>query len=590
MLGANGQVFSGLGHRPLLGGGPPTAPRASISSRSPRVLAEARAHFGCPSLAGLEIEDNDGERIGSHWESRVMSGDVQAPQIASDSEVFGPRVSRMTLAFFEDLGVYRADYRTAAPFAYGRGLGCSFAQSPARSRIDAYKCPRNFGSNHCNPQNDGYSTCQWYQYEEDISLFERPDPSNPRMGGSQYADFSTEAGAWRSCGDASIETSGGQRGGASSMCIYNTVTDPGWIRNTFGAGCYEVRCPSNYNGGSNPSPPAPTAPAPTAPAPTAGPAPAPSNAPPPSVNFRLFTSCELCARNNGLWCDAGWNTVFNRNGICVNPDTEQCGRGLTEVSTEEECYPPCTFGSLSGECRSQSYCAGRGGASRSSRSGADGCQSEPGAVMCCILPNKKRAALDDEEEEVAHHEKRQSNSLEIRVGNKWVQCPAAGGDVVVGSSRSDPFNGKVRCPDFQSTCCPSLNYCNGNGRCVNGACVCKKGYTGDTCTTVVPAPALSLPSREGWRGNNFVLDEVSPVDTPRVPDGQPLDLDDSFGGVQLPGETSANGTTKPDDAHSGIDIPLVVGIAVAVVLLFALAVAIGFFLFRFRRAHRPQSA
>lgn len=46
---------------------------------SPRVVAAARAHFGCPTLKGLALEDlpYDGS-YGSHWEARLMGPEVGA--------------------------------------------------------------------------------------------------------------------------------------------------------------------------------------------------------------------------------------------------------------------------------------------------------------------------------------------------------------------------------------------------------------------------------------------------------------------------------------------------------------------------------
>ena len=45
---------------------------------SPRVVAAARAHFGCPTLKGLALEDlpYDGS-YGSHWEARLMGPEVR---------------------------------------------------------------------------------------------------------------------------------------------------------------------------------------------------------------------------------------------------------------------------------------------------------------------------------------------------------------------------------------------------------------------------------------------------------------------------------------------------------------------------------
>jgi len=45
--------------------------------RTPKVLYYARKHFGCPSLSGVELENQGGSgSAGSHWEARIMLGDI----------------------------------------------------------------------------------------------------------------------------------------------------------------------------------------------------------------------------------------------------------------------------------------------------------------------------------------------------------------------------------------------------------------------------------------------------------------------------------------------------------------------------------
>ena len=45
----------------------------------PKVVEFARSHFGCPTLIGVELE-NEGEPYsrGSHWERRVLGDEVRA--------------------------------------------------------------------------------------------------------------------------------------------------------------------------------------------------------------------------------------------------------------------------------------------------------------------------------------------------------------------------------------------------------------------------------------------------------------------------------------------------------------------------------
>ena len=64
--------------------------------KTPKVLEYARGHFGCPSLGGVELENQGGEgSVGSHWESRIMLGDYMISEDYSEQVI-----SDITLAVF----------------------------------------------------------------------------------------------------------------------------------------------------------------------------------------------------------------------------------------------------------------------------------------------------------------------------------------------------------------------------------------------------------------------------------------------------------------------------------------------------------
>jgi len=91
---------------------------------SPKVVSTAQKHFACPSLQGVEIEDQGGEgTAGSHWESRVMLGDFMIGETFSENVI-----SEITLALFEDSGWYKTNYFTGGLFRYGKNKGCDFVQ------------------------------------------------------------------------------------------------------------------------------------------------------------------------------------------------------------------------------------------------------------------------------------------------------------------------------------------------------------------------------------------------------------------------------------------------------------------------------
>lgn len=111
------------------GGAPPTATALVARIVTPGVRREARAHFGCASLAGAELENQDtgstSTCFASHWEERVFKTELMS---ALTSRV--TFVSRVTLAFFEDTGWYEANYTAATLPSWGYRAGCAFAQAP----------------------------------------------------------------------------------------------------------------------------------------------------------------------------------------------------------------------------------------------------------------------------------------------------------------------------------------------------------------------------------------------------------------------------------------------------------------------------
>ena len=89
---------------------------------SPKVLTTARQHFNCKTLNGVPLE-NQGSTgsAGSHWEARYMLGDYMISSDYCDNVI-----SDLTLALFEDSGLYKVNYYSGGLFKFGKNMGCSF--------------------------------------------------------------------------------------------------------------------------------------------------------------------------------------------------------------------------------------------------------------------------------------------------------------------------------------------------------------------------------------------------------------------------------------------------------------------------------
>ena len=119
--------------------------------KTPKVLEKAKGHFGCPSLKGVELEDQGGNgSAGSHWEARIMLGDYM---ISTDYPELV--VSDITLAVFEDSGWYEVNYFTGGLFKTGKGEGCNFLQKTCVDTDDIERKSR-FPMDFCNTE---YEVC-----------------------------------------------------------------------------------------------------------------------------------------------------------------------------------------------------------------------------------------------------------------------------------------------------------------------------------------------------------------------------------------------------------------------------------------------
>ena len=107
---------------------------------SPKVLSMAKRHFGCESIRGIELENQDYDwrneqfqkenignpvdKYGNHWDARVMLTDYMTATNYDESVI-----SEITLALFEDSGYYKVNYYTGGLFRYGKNQGCEFLDS-----------------------------------------------------------------------------------------------------------------------------------------------------------------------------------------------------------------------------------------------------------------------------------------------------------------------------------------------------------------------------------------------------------------------------------------------------------------------------
>uniref|UniRef100_A0A6I8PNS1 Leishmanolysin-like peptidase n=1 Tax=Ornithorhynchus anatinus TaxID=9258 RepID=A0A6I8PNS1_ORNAN len=244
---------------------------------TPRVVAEARAHFACPSLEGLELENQGGPGTElNHWEKRLLENEAM-----TGSHTRNRVMSRLTLALMEDTGWYRANYSMAQRLDWGRGQGCHFVTKSCKFWIDQQKqrglapgpfCDVLRGDPlqlTCRQDRTAVAVCNLqrflrplppeYQYFDELSGVPAADLAyhggsveNRRLLPVRCQEFS-----WHSSGEFSAAPTGRlqpaknlgvEKYGPRSACVLQespfimerceqSLSYPDW-----GSGCYQVTC------------------------------------------------------------------------------------------------------------------------------------------------------------------------------------------------------------------------------------------------------------------------------------------------------------------------------------------------------------
>uniref|UniRef100_A0A8C0GNN0 Leishmanolysin-like peptidase n=1 Tax=Chelonoidis abingdonii TaxID=106734 RepID=A0A8C0GNN0_CHEAB len=211
---------------------------------TPRVVEEARKHFDCPILEGMELENQGGMGTElNHWEKRLLENEAMTGS-HTQNRVF----SRITLALMEDTG-----RQLVSP--YCDTLRSNPLQLTCRQDQKAVAV--------CNLQKFPKELPQEYQYFD--SLNGVPSEDLPYYGGSveiaDYCPFSQEfswhlSGEFQRSSDCRImenqpdplKNYGAEKYGPNSVCLIQKsafvmaqcrkkLSYPDW-----GSGCYQVSC------------------------------------------------------------------------------------------------------------------------------------------------------------------------------------------------------------------------------------------------------------------------------------------------------------------------------------------------------------
>ncbi|XP_045707968.1 leishmanolysin-like peptidase isoform X1 [Phyllostomus hastatus] len=211
---------------------------------TPRVVDEARRHFNCPILEGMELENQGGMGTElNHWEKRLLENEAM-----TGSHTQNRVLSRITLALMEDTG-----RQMLSP--YCDTLRSNPLQLTCRQDQRAVAV--------CNLQKFPKPLPQEYQYFDELNGI--PAEDLPYYGGSveiaDYCPFSQEfswhlSGEYQRSSDCRIlenqpdlfKNYGAEKYGPHSVCLIQKsafvmekcerkLSYPDW-----GSGCYQVSC------------------------------------------------------------------------------------------------------------------------------------------------------------------------------------------------------------------------------------------------------------------------------------------------------------------------------------------------------------
>jgi hypothetical protein len=222
----------------------------------PKTLATARNFYGCPTLNGVELEDQGGSgTAGSHFEARTSLLDVMC-----GIQVSGNGVTPLTLSVFEDSGWYKVNYSKSKPAPWGNGAGCSFATEPCINKATGVPNSKFWctgTASTCDATRRFKSRCNLANYGSAIAPASYQYFPEPTKGGSnQYTDFcpynnpiTMNFGTFSQGPDCRVQSNKmspnnwGETFGTGSFCMLSTLLSnsiTGSYYPSVGNGCYSV--------------------------------------------------------------------------------------------------------------------------------------------------------------------------------------------------------------------------------------------------------------------------------------------------------------------------------------------------------------
>ncbi|PBJ77048.1 surface protease GP63 [Trypanosoma cruzi cruzi] len=182
------------------------------------VKAKTRAHFGCDSLEGMELEDEDGvsSRKIPHWKERHARDELMAPTVGAGY------YTALTMAVFADMEYYSVNWSMAEPMSWGHRSGCDFLEKKCSEMTDfPAKYPHMFcdatdkETLRCTSDRRHVGTCTANIVEN------KGNPADKDVCPvvSSYFHETSSGTTYNACSDVTVTSLPGSLNGGDSWCL-----------------------------------------------------------------------------------------------------------------------------------------------------------------------------------------------------------------------------------------------------------------------------------------------------------------------------------------------------------------------------------
>ncbi|RNE96538.1 leishmanolysin [Trypanosoma rangeli] len=188
---------------------------------SPKTLEKTRAHFNCTSAPGMELEDEGGgSTVSSHWKRRNVKDELMAGLPGAGY------YTALTMAVFEDMGFYRAQWSMAEQMPWGNNSGCELLTEKCltngTTQYPEMFCDSTFYLPECTSDHFAVGRCSIYGYNSPLPA-QFQYFTDPRVGGllgdlMDYCPYIKEQ-EHTGCIDGDADVMRGSRIGLVSRCL-----------------------------------------------------------------------------------------------------------------------------------------------------------------------------------------------------------------------------------------------------------------------------------------------------------------------------------------------------------------------------------